>query len=353
VRLERVVFQDNAVRIGHEGAAMHLRDSTPGQRRINRTLELIDSTVQKHSGNMTIFATDGLIQRSTISENNQQERGSEFGVVRVENSTFSGNRGGSWSAFFANQAFIDASTLFGNTTTSAPGAVFLLELSAFRNTIIANNLVNNIVDENCSMNQDGIQSLGHNLTDTNGVECALTHLTDLRLTQPLLGPLENNGGPTLTHALQPGSPAIDTGDTEACLGVDQRRFVRPADGDGDTIVECDIGSFELFAISDRDGDGLIDGSDNCPFFANANQANTDGDGRGDACECTDQNGDGRNTVSDIVEINKAIFNPILVTPLCDGNLDRLCNVNDIVAANVEIFSPTSTSTCLRQPQPGP
>jgi hypothetical protein len=272
----------------------------------------------------------------------------------VENSTFSGNTGGSWSAFFAGRAFIDASTLFANTTMSAPGAVFSLELSAFRNTIIANNLVNGAVVENCSMNADGIQSLGHNLTDTSGVDCGLVDSTDLRLvTQPLLGPLANNGGPSLTHALLPGSPAIDAGDLEACLAVDQRRFVRPGDGDGDTIAECDIGSFELFAVSDRDGDGRVDTSDNCPFYANANQLDTDIDGRGDACECTDQTGDGRNTVSDLVAINVAIFNPAQVTPLCDGNLDRLCNVNDIVAANIEIFSPTNTSTCARQPQPGP
>jgi len=65
------------------------------------------------------------------------------------------------------------------------------------------------------------------------------------------------------------------------------------------------------------------------------------------------NGDGRNTVSDLVAINVAIFNPALVTPLCDGNNDGKCDVNDIIAANTEIFSPGNTSTCARQPVPGP
>jgi hypothetical protein len=102
-----------------------------------------------------------------------------------------------------------------------------------------------------------------------------------------------------------------------------------------------------------DGDALCNTADNCPFFATANVADTDGDGRGDACECTDQNGDGRNTVSDLIAINLAIFNPSLVTPLCDGTGDGLCNVNDIIAANVEIFSPTNTSICARQPTAGP
>jgi hypothetical protein len=84
-----------------------------------------------------------------------------------------------------------------------------------------------------------------------------------------------------------------------------------------------------------------------------NLADTDADGRGNECECSDQNGDGRNTVADLVAINLAIFNPAQATPLCDGNGDGLCRVSDIVAANAEIFSPTSTSTCPRQPIPGP
>jgi hypothetical protein len=109
-----------------------------------------------------------------------------------------------------------------------------------------------------------------------------------------------------------------------------------------------------FAVSiDRDGDGVLDASDNCPSYPNPNQADTDLDGRGNLCECTDQTGDGRNTVSDIVAINAAIFNPVLVTPLCDGDNNGLCNVGDIVAANVEIFSPGNTSTCARQTTPGP
>jgi hypothetical protein len=105
--------------------------------------------------------------------------------------------------------------------------------------------------------------------------------------------------------------------------------------------------------ANRDCDGLADSVDNCPFHASPNTTDADGDGRGDVCECGDQNGDGRNTVADLVAINLAIFNPSLATPLCDANNDGQCNVGDIVAANVEIFTPTSTSVCSRQPVPGP
>jgi len=88
-----------------------------------------------------------------------------------------------------------------------------------------------------------ITSRGYNL-DSDG-SCHLTHPTDTRDTDPILGPLADNGGPTWTHALLEGGPAIDAG---SCPGevADQRGFPRPADvlvtpnaDDG-----CDIGAFE-------------------------------------------------------------------------------------------------------------
>jgi CSLREA domain-containing protein len=353
VRLERVLLDDNRINGFGNGSAVFVRDPIMFNRRARHALELLASAVTNNVGNMPVYATDGLIARSAIHGNLQDQRGSEFTAVRVENSTFSGNQGGSWGAFFANQAFVDASTIYANSVTSEPGAVFLLELSALRNSILANNLVNGAIQANCSMNEDGIQSLGHNLADTPASDCALTDPTDRVLAAPLLDPLADNGGGTPTHALQAGSPAIDAGDDAACLAVDQRGFVRPADGDGDALAKCDIGAFERGAGSDLDGDGIFDASDNCPFFANLDQDDSDTDGRGDACECSDQNGDGQNTVSDLIAINTAIFNPSLATPLCDGNNDGACTVSDIVAANVEIFSPGSTATCARQPVPGP
>ena len=133
-------------------------------------------------------------------------------------------------------------------------------------------------------------------------------------------------------------------------------FDHTGDLDADLDAVPDIAdNCRAVANSDQrsgDADGAGDACDNCPAHASPNAADTDHDGRGDVCECSDQNGDGRNTVSDLVAINRAIFAPALATPLCDGNNDDLCNVNDIIAANIEIFSPGNTSTCARQPVPG-
>jgi hypothetical protein len=61
-------------------------------------------------------------------------------------------------------------------------------------------------------------------------------------TSALLGPLADNGGPTLTMTLLPGSPAIDAGDTGVMPTTDQRGFPRPA-GAG-----ADIGAYEFGSV---------------------------------------------------------------------------------------------------------
>jgi hypothetical protein len=126
-----------------------------------------------------------------------------------------------------------------------------------------------------------------------------------------------------------------------------------ADRDGvmDRVDVCPVAADP--AQENRDGDAHGDACDNCSHYAHPDQTDTDLDRRGNVCECSDQNGDGRNTVADLVAINLAIFDPDQATPLCDGNGDGRCDVRDILAANLEIFSPTSTSTCSRQPLAGP
>ncbi len=77
--------------------------------------------------------------------------------------------------------------------------------------------------------------------------CDPDHPADqqVELGELLLGPLADNGGPTMTRALRPGSPAIDAGVAADCPDTDQRGRPRPIDGDGDGVATCDAGAYEL------------------------------------------------------------------------------------------------------------
>jgi hypothetical protein len=110
-----------------------------------------------------------------------------------------------------------------------------------QNTIIANQLAG----PDCA---GLITSNGFNLDSDN--TCQLTQPSDKpNVSNPLLGPLADNGGPTLTHALLPGSPALDAGDNAGCPPTDQRAFRRPVDGDSNGTATCDIGAYELVTIA--------------------------------------------------------------------------------------------------------
>ena len=80
-------------------------------------------------------------------------------------------------------------------------------------------------------------SFGYNVESEN--TCALIEPSDLVNTDPLLAPLASNGGNSLTHLLNPGSPAIDSGDPSKCTALDQRGVTRPQGGG------CDRGAVEM------------------------------------------------------------------------------------------------------------
>ena len=82
-----------------------------------------------------------------------------------------------------------------------------------------------------------IVDAGHNLS--SDASCAFTNPTSLNSTDPMLGPLADNGGPTLTMALLPGSPAIGAGDPLSAPPTDQRGVPRPPG------LAADIGAYEF------------------------------------------------------------------------------------------------------------
>lgn len=214
------------------------------------TLFLSRSTV---TGNIAVGDGGGIhnrgflkVQRSTISENWGDNSGggiANTGTLVVINSTvgenavpaFGAEMGGGIRNIFGSTRLRNVTI---NRNSAAQGAAISTDPGASTSlmmTILASDLNNNC--------QGGFITLGHNLESGN--TCGLTKAGDLRNTDPLLGALGNYGGPTNTYQPQPGSPAIDSGESLRCPASDQRRVPRPRDGDGDGTAVCDRGSVEV------------------------------------------------------------------------------------------------------------
>jgi hypothetical protein len=176
------------------------------------------------------------------------------GVLKLVDSTVSGNSAAAGGGGVAStegpgeptDTQIRSSTLAANGTT---GSSNLLN-GAGATTGLANTLLAKPSGgTNCS---GSVASGGHDLADDSS--CALHALGDQDDTPAGIAALAGNGGPTATHALQPGSAAIDAGDPAGCfdadgfpLAFDQRGpgFPRVQDGNPGGGPACDIGAFEV------------------------------------------------------------------------------------------------------------
>jgi hypothetical protein len=168
------------------------------------TVAISDSTISGNSGD-AIFNAVGLHAGASVS---------------VKSCTISGNSGGG--------IYNDASHGFPGFERLELGSTILKAGSS---------------GENIFNNRGTVTSLGYNLSTDHGGGF-LTGPGDQINTNPLLGPLRDNGGPTFTHALLPGSPAINAGGSNFTgASFDQRGpgYHRVVDG------RIDIGSFEVQA----------------------------------------------------------------------------------------------------------
>jgi hypothetical protein len=205
-------------------------------------LDLFDTTVSGNEavsadgatgGGLALTSGDVEIVNSTVAGN----------MVRTDPTVgggFSASAGGieiaSASVYLADDTIADNSALgeqaaFGNLQA---GGVPVLAT----NTIIAGGTATGAT-QNC--NPSSISSQGHNIEDRN--QCGLTGPGDETNADPMLGPLQDNGGPTDTLAPGVDSPAIDRGDPAVCadgaLADDQRGLPRRQG------AACDVGAVEL------------------------------------------------------------------------------------------------------------
>jgi CSLREA domain-containing protein len=184
-----------------------------GGLRVRGTTTLLRSTVSENrasgGGGLFVGSTADLsVVESTVSRNAADRGGGIRAVGDVQ--LFS-------STLVANRAEVGGGVLVWiSSTTTAAHSMFARNEASVRGALCVRRLV----------------SEGFNVSETRG--CGLTGSTDLAGTDPLIGALKQNGGPTPTHAVKVGSPAIDRGGD--CAGRDQRGAPRE---------DCDSGAYEL------------------------------------------------------------------------------------------------------------
>ena len=182
------------------------------------------------------FGPSLTLVNSTISGNFSDNNGggiySADGTTNVFNSTITLNT--------ANAD--EAGSAIGGGVASFSGTFnFVNSIIAVNESVLPTLPSPTLLPDDCS---GVLTSQGNNImSDVDASHCTVNGAYSLLF--PNLGPLQDNGGPTMTHALLPGSPAIDAGAAGGCredfnvlLTNDQRRLPRPEG------VACDIGAFE-------------------------------------------------------------------------------------------------------------
>lgn len=216
------------------------------------------------SGGVTGFSGKVTIDSSTIANNRSRWSGggiffapSNTGTLLVQSSTISGNsvernEGGGiviWGNLYLKPGIVTvrvvSSTISGNASGFGGGVYNASKWAGFfvDNTIIAKNL-GRMGDPD--IHGAAVVSGSHNLigigTGMSGIRNGVNGNrvgTEDHPIDPKLGPLQDNGGPTFTHALESHSPAVGAGDNEAAPATDQRGLPRVVNG---TI---DLGAYEL------------------------------------------------------------------------------------------------------------
>jgi hypothetical protein len=218
------------------------------------TLTFTNSALSGNSASVYgggIYNSSGTVSlyNSTLNGNSTDNIGggiwnSNQGVVSLNNSTLNGNSaddgGGIWNNGIVT---LTHSTLSGNSASTYGGGIY--------NNINGNLSLNNSIVANNPTGGDcfgAITSQGYNIDSDD--TCNLTATGDITNTDPLLGPLQDNGSNTLTHALLPGSPAIEripdgVNNCQAGNSTDQRGYIRAGGGAGQGGVACDMGAYEF------------------------------------------------------------------------------------------------------------
>jgi hypothetical protein len=259
------------------------------------TATVTNSTI---SGNSASYRGGGILNEdiltvlgSTVSENSAANGGGIYNAsghnLAVTNSTLSGNDAAIGGGIYNDgNLWIGNGTLSGNIAEDYGGGIYSDGSAWIHNATIVFNILNTGtpagaagIDGNVALyntlvagNLRAISSEYRDCSGTIYVEgmnlfgdltnCSIDpaspgfygYLGSLNE----LGPLQDNGGHTWTHALLPGSRAIDGGDDTICAGgpvynVDQRGVTRPQGS------HCDVGAYEAPSLTEFRSGGAQDG----------------------------------------------------------------------------------------------
>jgi uncharacterized repeat protein (TIGR01451 family) len=199
-------------------------------------------------GGMTDNTSSSTLMGVTFNGNNASFGGgmcSSYSNPSLTNVTFSGNQA-YWGGGMYNEssgATLTNITFSGNVASGCGGGMCSFDSSpTLKNVIFANSASGG----DCVVNRGDPLNASYTLIeDTDANACGLTNGVNGNLIghDARLGPLLDNGGDTLTHALLPGSPAIDSGTNTGCPATDQSGVPRP------TGFGCDMGAYELSEYS--------------------------------------------------------------------------------------------------------
>jgi hypothetical protein len=227
-------------------------------------LTITDSTISGNTAGSTMVAGGGIvidrgsvtITNSTISGNTGPGNGGGIdnqagGTVTITNSTLSGNSstdsayGVGGALFNFGTVVVTNSTIADNFAVRDGGIDAFSGTLAVKNTIVARNTASSFPDVRGDLASQGYNLIGDGsggsgFADTDRVGTAEDPL------DPLLGPLQDNGGPTQTLALLRGSPALNAGDPAQLGTADQRGVVR-AGGVNIGAYQASAASFRLDA----------------------------------------------------------------------------------------------------------
>lgn len=198
------------------------------------------------SSNGTVSITNSTLEQNEATGNGGGIRNFGSGTITCINTTIAGNICGNRGAGISTASSVELNfcTLINNIALSLGGGIRVPTggICSLRNTLVAGNSGSGGHD--ISMFAGTIISQGYNLVgDTTGSSWIPATADQLGSTiapvDPLILPLDSNGGPTQTVALLAGSPCIDQANTTAAPLWDQRGFPRISG------PQPDIGSYEF------------------------------------------------------------------------------------------------------------